>query len=321
MLPLITAAVLMWSFKAGAPADAPPLADEGCVYYAAADKKLYALRLDDGKQLWSRRFKAPLPETPVVAGDYLYLYVPHPEGKLYSLRADNGKNVWRERAGPGVVKAAVGERHVAVGLGEALVFYDRLTGAEEGRVLFDEKVVGAAAAGEGVFLVWTGGGYVAACRQGEGEPLWENRAAVSGVNAVVASGRAYVAAASGEVATYDMTTGAECWRNGFDEPLAGAPIVLDGVLYLAGRRTAFVCDAASGEVLWTFEAGGNVMGVAPYGGYAVVACEDGRVYAASLAGGEEILKLDKYAATAPVVVGDFVLAADGEKRLSCYKIE
>jgi outer membrane protein assembly factor BamB len=318
---LITTAVLMWSFKAGAPADAPPLVAEGRVYYAAADKKLYALRLDDGEELWSRRFKAPLPEAPVFAGEYVYLYVPHPEGRLYALKAANGKNVWRERAGPGVVKAAVGERTVAVGREDAVVFYDRLSGEEEGKVLFDESVVGAAYAGDGTFLVWTGGGYVAACRPREAEPIWCTRAAVGGVRVVAASGRAYVAAASGELAAYDMLTGDEYWRTEFGEPLTGASIAGDDGLLAAGRLTAFMCDATTGEILWIFEPGGNVVGAAVHGGRAVVACEDGRVYVATAEGAEELFKLEGYAATAPAVAGDLVLAVDGEKRLSCFRLE
>jgi len=318
---LTTTALLLWSFKAGAPADAPPLVAEGRVYYAAADKKLYALRLEDGEKLWSRRFKAPLPEGPVFEGGVVYLYVPYPEGRIYAVRAADGKNVWRERAGPGVVKAAVGERALAVGYGQAVVFYDRLSGAEEGSVQFDERVVGAAYADGGAFLVWTGGGYVAACKPGVSEPIWVLRAAAGGVYVSAAAGRAYAAAASGELAAYDLLTGDEYWRAEFDEPLAGPAVAGGDVLFVPGRRTVFACDGLTGEVLWTFEPGGNVVGVAAHRGRAVVACEDGRVYAATAEGGEELFKLEDYAATAPAVSANSILVADGKKRLWCFKLE
>ncbi len=318
---LTTAAVLIWSFKAGAPADAPPLVAEGRVYYAAADKKLYALSLEDGEELWSRRFKAPLPEAPVSAGDYVYLYVPHPEGRIYALRASDGKNVWRERAGPGVVKAAVGERAVAVGYGEDLVFRDRLSGAEEGVVQFDENVVGAAYAGDGTFLVWTGGGYLAACRPGEAEPVWRTRAAAGGIYVSAEGGRAYVAAASGDFASYNLLTGDEYWRTELGEPLAGASVASRDAVFVPGRRTVFACNRLTGEVTWAFEPGGNVEGVGVHRGRAVVACEDGRVYAATSDAAEELFKLDGYAANAPTVAADSVLVADGEKRLLCFKLE
>jgi outer membrane protein assembly factor BamB len=318
---LTVAVALVWSFKAGAPADAPPLAESGRVYYAASDKHLYALRLGDGAKLWSRRFKAPLPEAPVRGGEAIYLCVPYPEGRLYALRAADGKNVWRERAGPGVVKAAVGERVVAAGRGPAVVFYDLASGYEKGKVSFEEDIVGAAYAGDDTFLVWTGGGLVAACRPGETEVLWEKRAAASGVYVTVAGGRVYVAAALGELAAYDALNGEESWRTDLGEPLVGASVVDPDALFVAGRRTVFACGAGGGEVLWTFEPGGNVVGVAAYGGFAVIACEDGRVFAATRAGGEELLKLPRYAATAPAVAGDYLLVVDGEKRLHCFKFE
>jgi outer membrane protein assembly factor BamB len=316
---LAVAVALVWSFKAGAPADAPPLVNGDRVYYAASDKKLYALRLDDGAELWSRRFKAPLAEPPVGGSESVYLCVPHPEGRLYALRAADGKNLWREPAGPGVVKAAVGERVAAVGRGPAVVFYDLASGSEEGKVLFDEDVVGAAYAGDAMFLVWTGGGLVAACRDGEAKPLWENRLAASAVYVTVAGDRAYAAAALGELASYDLLTGEENWRTNLGGPLTGAPLVNDDTLFVAARRAVFACNGRGGEVLWTFEPGGNVVGAATYGRSAVVACEDGRVYAATEGRGAELFSLPGYAATAPTVAGDFLLLVDGEKRLRCFK--
>jgi outer membrane protein assembly factor BamB len=316
---LTIAVALVWSFKAGAPADAPPLLNGDYVYYAASDKKLYALRLEDGAELWSRRFKAPLAETPVAGGDAVYVCVPYPEGRLYALRAADGKNVWREPAGPGVVKAAVGGRVVAVGRGPSVVFYDLASGSEEGKVLFDEDVVGAAYVGDGTFLVWTGGGLVAACRAGEAKPLWEKKAAASGVYVTAAGGRAYVAAALGELVSYDQLTGEENWRIDLGGPLTGAPLVNGDALFVAGRRALFACDVRKGEVLWAFEPGGNVVGAAPYGSFAVVACEDGRVYAATEGRGAELFRLSGYAATAPAIAGDFLLLVDDEKRLTCFK--
>ncbi len=318
---LTVAVALVWSFKAGAPADAPPLVDGDRVYYAASDKKLYALRLGDGAEMWSRRFKAPLAEPPVAGGDAIYLCVPYPEGRLYALRAADGKNLWREEAGPGVVKAAAGERAVAVGSGPAVIFYDLASGSEEGKVLLDEDVVGVAYAGDGAFVAWTGGGLVAACRAGETKPLWKNRAAVSGIYVTAAGDRAYVAAALGELAAYDLLTGEENWRVDLGGPLTGAPVVDGDALFVAGRRAIFACDAGGGEVLWTFEPGGNVVGVARYGPYAVAACEDGRIYAAAEGKGVGLFKLPAYAATAPAVAGDFLLLVDGEKRLSCFKFD
>jgi len=313
-------AVLVWSFKAGAPADVPPLVAGDSVYYAAADKKVYALRLDDGEKLWSRRFKAPLPASPVLEGDLIYQYVPYPEGRVYALRPADGKKVWRAAAGPGVVYPAVGAGVVAVGEAAAAVFYDGLSGEEVGRVRLEEDVVGAAYGGGGLFVIWSGAGLIAAVRPSEDVPIWQAKAASSGVYAAVDSERVNVAAAAGTFASYDLRTGEMIWRRELGEPLAGAPVSIGDTLFVAGRRTVFACGAAEGEVLWAAEPGGNVVGIAAYGRRAVVACEDGRVLAATSEGTEELLRLEGYAATPPAVAADLLLITDGKKRLSCFKL-
>jgi outer membrane protein assembly factor BamB len=318
---LTVAAVLVWSFKAGASADAPPLVAGDRVYYAAADKNVYALRLDDGEKLWSRRFKAPLPASPVLEGDLIYQYVPYPEGRVYGLRPADGKKVWRAAAGPGVVYPAAGAGVVAVGEAAAAVFYDGLSGEEVGRVRLEEDVVGAAYGGGGLFLIWSGAGLVAAVRPSDDAPIWRERVASSGVYAAATSARVNVAAASGTFASYDFRTGEEIWRRELGEPLAGAPITVDDTLFVPGRRTLFACGAADGEVLWAAKPGGNLVGIAAYGRRALVACEDGRVLAATSEGTEELLRLEGYAATGPAVAGDLLLITDGKKRLSCFRLE
>jgi outer membrane protein assembly factor BamB len=322
---LITyALVLVWSFKAGASADAPPLVVDDYVFYAASDKKLYALNVADGQELWSRRFKAPLPVSPISGDGYIYQYVPYPEGRIYALRPSDGDVMWKAAAGPGVVAAAAGGGVIAVGRGNAAIFYDRLTGEERGRVAFGDDVVGASYVGGESFVVWTGRGRVARCGPGDEEAAWEVEAATGGVSAAVAGNRVYAGAAAGTIACYDVETGDEMWFLDVGEPFTGAPpSVADGVLIVAGRRKVFAVSCAYGELRWVSEPGGNVVGAAPYDGGAIVACEDGRVVLARAGGGEpeELAALDEYGAAAPMVAGGRVYVTDGKKRLKCYKIE
>lgn len=318
------AVVLMWSFKAGAAADAPPLVAGDRVFYAASDKKLYALNVADGEELWSRRFKAPLPVSPVSGDGVVYQCVPYPEGRIYAVRSSDGKVLWKSPAGPGVVSAAAGGGVVAVGRGNAAVFYDSLSGDERGRISFDDDVVGALYAGGESFVVWTGGGRVARGGLSDGEPAWEIKAAPGGVRAAAAGGRVYVGAAAGAIICYDAETGDEVWRRDVNEPLTDSPLYPDGgVLLVAGRRSVFAFSAKDGELRWTAEPGGNVVGAAPYAEGAVVACEDGRVVFARAEGGEPALlvKLDAYAAHAPLVAEDRLYITDGKKLLQCYRIE
>jgi outer membrane protein assembly factor BamB len=318
------ALVLVWSFKAGASADAPPIVAEGQVFYAASDKKLYALSAVDGEELWSRRFKAPLPGAPLSGDGYICQYVPYPEGSLYALRPSDGKVMWKAPAGPGVVSAAAGGGVVAVGHGSAAVFYDRLSGEERSRVFFEEDVVGAAYAGGESFVVWTGRGRLSRCRGGDPKSAWDAEVATGGVNAVVAEGRVYAAAIEGTLGCYDAETAEEIWRRDVGEPLTdAAPSITDGSVLVAGRRKIYAFSATDGELRWTSEPGGNVVGAAAYGGGAIVACEDGRVVFAAPGGGEPglLATLDGYAAAAPLIAEGRLYVTDGKKSLRCYRIE
>jgi len=316
---IILTATLVWAFRAGAPADVPPLLTPGYAYYAAADKHLYALRIEDGEKLWSRRFKAPLAAAPVAAGDVVFQYVPHPEGKLYALRAGSGEVVWRAAAGPGLVTPAVGEGVVAAGRGKEAVFWEAATGRVVGTVRFEEEVAGLAYAAKGVFVAWTGGGRVAACRPGAAEADWTVRPAGGGVFVTVDEGRLYVVAAAGAVAAYDLYSGEELWRAALGEPAAGAGLRAGSLLVVPGRRTVAAFDPGRGGESWRWAPGGNVKGIAAAREGIVVACEDGRLYAGGPAW-EEVARAEEYAAAAPAAAGAYLFVADGKNYLRCYRL-
>jgi outer membrane protein assembly factor BamB len=311
---------LLWAFRAGAPADVPPLLTPGYVYYAAADKKLYALRAEDGEEFWSRRFKAPLTVAPVAEGNSIFQYVSYPEGKLYALRAGSGEVIWRVAAGPGVVTPAVGESVVAAGRGEEAAFWEAATGKELGAVPFEENVAGVAYVGDGVFVAWTGGGRVAACRPGAAAAEWTARPVVGGVFVKAVAERLYVVAAAGTVVAYDLPSGEERWRAEMGEPVAGAGVWAEGALVVPGRRTVAAFEAGGGE-RWRWAPGGNVVGLAASPEGVIVACEDGRVYAGDgPADWEEIVRVEAYAASGPAIAGDLLFLTDGKNYLRCYRL-
>jgi outer membrane protein assembly factor BamB len=323
---LIIAATLLWSFKADAPADVAPLVAGDVVYYASADKKLYALDSRDGARFWSRRFKAPLTTTPILAGGFLYQYVPHPEGRIYALRPEDGETVWRAQAGPGIIIPAAGGGVVVAGLKHELVFFDAATGEELGRTPFDGVVTGAAATGDGDFVAWTAAGRMGRCGPGRAEPSWETDAARAAIYPAVAGNRIYVAEASGAVACYDAVTGEELWRRETGDKLGAAPELAGQGLIVAGRRTLFMFDV-EGELLAEVEFDGNVVGAAASTGGAIVVREDGRVLIVYAGGSEgqgeitELFRLEEYAACAPVISGRLLLVADGKEQLKCYELE
>lgn len=319
MEPLALAAVWLWSFQAGAPADAPPTVADGVIYYACPDKRVYALALDSGKRLWTKSFKAPLDTAPVVADGRLYQYIPFPSEELQCWDLTTRKRLWRVRAGPGAIRPAVGDSLVAVGNRHNVVIYDE-QGGEVGRARLADNVAGIAAAENG-FLVWTTAGEAAFIpADSHGEPLWTGAVAPGGLYVTVRDGRAWFAAGNGELACWEVESGRELWRTSLGEALIAAPEI-DGDLTVTGRRAVFGISAADGDVRWRFAPGGNVVGAASYRGGAVVAAEDGGIFYTYGEGGCEVVKLQKFAAVRPVVAGDYLILGDGVKRLQIYKLE
>lgn len=316
---LAIAAVWLWSFQAGAPADAAPTVADGVIYYACPDKRLYALALDSGKRSWAKSFKAPLDKTPVVDDGRLYQSIPFPSEEIQCWDLATGKRLWRVRAGPGPIRPAAGNSLVAVGNRHNVVIYDN-QGGEVGRVRLADNVAGIAAAENG-FLAWTTAGdaaYIAA--NSHGEPVWTKAVAPGGLYAVVRDGCAWFAAGNGDLACWEVASGRELWRTSLGEALIAAPET-NGDLVVTGRRTVFGISAADGVVRWRFAPGGNIVGAAPYRGGAVVAAEGGGVYYTCGEDGCEIAKLQKYTAAGPMVVGDYLIVGDGVKRLQVYKLE
>jgi len=314
-------ASFLWAFKAGAPADAPPAPTDEVVYYATADKALYTLSPADGKKLWRKSFKAPLPSAPVVAGDVIFQFVPFPEGRVYALGARDGRKRWRAPAGPGLTGLAPCGEAVAVGKESDIVFYDAAAGRELRRVEMESRVAAVAPAAPGRVVAVTASGDVALCAAASAVPVWVTRVGVGAAYAAADADAVYVATAAGVVAALAPADGAEVWRRELGEAATAAPVPAGAALVVAGRRTVFALDAASGEVRWTFAPGGNVVGAAPWGEGAVAACEDGRVFYGSASGpAGEIATLAAFAAAAPAVRGDLLYLADGAKRLNCYQL-
>ncbi|WP_333828670.1 outer membrane protein assembly factor BamB family protein [Pararhodobacter sp.] len=83
-------------------------------------------------------------------------------------------------------------------------------------------------------------------------PDWARQGSASGGGLAVAGNRLYVASAYGFLGAFDANTGAEIWRERFDSPLMGAPMVSgDRVFVSAGDSTLWSLDAATGRIDWT----------------------------------------------------------------------
>lgn len=316
----VLAATLLWSFKAGAPADAAPAVADGRVYLAASDRSLYMLDAGGGKKKASRSFKAPLPASPLVEGDLVFLYVPFPDGSIYALNAADLKKVWRAKAGPGLMRPAVAGGVVAAGRGKDLVFYRGEDGRELGRVGFHAAVVGVSFTGPGTAAAYTSSGELALCTVGVSAPAWRVNLGPGPVYVAGGEGNAYAANGDGIVSCYEGAAGTELWRaKGPAAPVA-PPLLWDKYIAVMGVRTVGVYDRATGGLVWEYAAPANVVGGAPCGDGLVVATDTGLVLFVRDGRSQELAQVEKYAACPPTVADGRLYIGDGGKRLKCYNL-
>src|SRR5262245_41228665 len=72
--------------------DATPVIADGIVYLGDMDGTVYAWRLTDGKEIWSRKFESGFIASPAIRGNLLY--VADMDGKLYALDIKTGEPKW-----------------------------------------------------------------------------------------------------------------------------------------------------------------------------------------------------------------------------------
>ena len=79
----------------------------------------------------------------------------------------------------------------------------------------------------------------------------KNGSEVSGGGLAASAGQVFVTTAYGELAALDGATGAVQWRQRFDAPVIGAPVVEGGTVYAVARDgSALAVDTANGKVRW-----------------------------------------------------------------------
>lgn len=92
-----------------------------------------------------------------------------------------------------------------------------------------------------------------------GEALWSKDLTpsyardgdASGGGLAFGGGRLFVASAFGQLVALDPSTGDVLWKQRFDAPVTGAPMVADGTVYVtAADASAWAVDAANGRVQW-----------------------------------------------------------------------
>ncbi|HEX9611380.1 MAG TPA: PQQ-binding-like beta-propeller repeat protein [Gemmatimonadales bacterium] len=268
----------LWRLRVNGPIHSGPLLDGDRLYVATERPggSVHAVRLRDGRRLWSQRVGsvvAPL------AFDGEELYAGTESGRVIRLDRESGRPVWRAELGAAVRAAPVATTQgvLAATTRDTLYLLDRPTGAVRARVATAGSVLATPALGQGRLFLATSRGHVAAVSLPDLAVVWELEAgdAVYGAPALVGDtlyvlardGRLFiipvdspraarvldlditavagptptasgvlVASVTGEVLLIDPITGGVRWRAQLDGPVEQPPLVRDRQLVVIGGR-------------------------------------------------------------------------------------
>ena len=122
---------LAWSRQLESELTAPLVADEVAIYAAHRDARLVAYATADGSELWSFAVPGQLDDSPVIAGDTVYASLR--SGGLVALEARTGRVRWRSDTGQDILSGPMVVDGVVWAGGRSVILaYDAETGERLG---------------------------------------------------------------------------------------------------------------------------------------------------------------------------------------------
>ncbi len=90
----------VWSTRAGRRFTGRLALDNGAIYGAGMDRRVYAVDLESGVIRWSTRLSGIVGGGVLLSGDTIYAGTSRPQGKVVALDRATGKKLWERRTGP-----------------------------------------------------------------------------------------------------------------------------------------------------------------------------------------------------------------------------
>jgi outer membrane protein assembly factor BamB len=240
---------IVWRFRRAS--ESTPVVAKGVVYFGAWDHRVYALRLETGKLLWSTLTDGEIDSSPAYAGRTVF--IGNNAGSLYAIDARNGRVRW-------------------IGRSFSTLFYGR------------EYFYPTPAVAYGRVFAPNTDGTVYAFGATSGHLLWARHVGTYVYTApAVWDQKVYVGTYDGKFVALDAGTGDVKWSYEAVSAVHGAPTVMDGLVYFAacgacgqhgsryakpGPRGTFALNALTGKLVWSF----------PDGHYSPIVADSERVY-------------------------------------------
>ncbi len=245
---------VIWRIRLPTSPGAGPLVDGDRILVATqeANGRVYALRLDTGRRIWSAAagdVAAPL------AVDDTVIYAATTTGDVVALRIGDGGRLWRSRL-PGAVRAApvpTPDGVLVATTTDSIFRLDPRTGTVLVRRHLTGSVLAAPASLDSLVLAGTAAGQLVALRTDSLTPLWQRELGAPVVGSVaILAGTAYALDVRGTL-----------WRIPLSDPAAGThvatgvvsragPLPTPSGVFLAGVDGVLVLvDPETGARRWT----------------------------------------------------------------------
>ena len=258
-----------------------------------------ALDLGSGRVVWTHETGGEVSGGPTILPTLQgpRVLIGSQDASLTCLDLASGAVAWTHsiedqiRCAPTVARTPDGDRIALAGCDGRLHVLDAADGKEVATVAIDGPTGTTPAAADGRVFFGTEGGSFYAIDYGKAEIAWRMGGAAGQAyrsSAAVAAGLAIVGSRSRSVEAFALGDGARTWRHPMRGRVDASPIVIhtaaDGagwpaVVIADAAGTVALLDAASGETVWEFDAGGGFSaGAAAAAGRLVLAGDDGTVW-------------------------------------------
>lgn len=230
-----------WRIELGSGIPAAPAVGDDLVVIGLEDGRVVAVNRETGEEVWTAETGGQIRATPTIHGNFVY--VASFDKRVYALRLHDGRTAWSYDAGEVV------EAPIAVGT--------------DGRVYAVDK--------------WR---YLTALDATTGEVRWRRDIGGTSCEPIVREGSVLVAAHDRMVLRLSAADGKELSRYRTAAPIAAAPTVHDGSLYVGTKDgELWVYDIGSGDVRWRFDARDAIL-TSPLiaGEHVVVVCANRRIH-------------------------------------------
>jgi outer membrane protein assembly factor BamB len=243
------APVQVWGARAGRRLTGRITLDEGTIYAAGVDRKVYAVDLESGVIRWSSRLSGIVGGGVLVSGDTVYAASSRPQGRVYALDRTQGRQLCRTGTGPvSAPIALIGAVLLVPTQRGELVALDPRDGSRRWRRRIGATRIAPIPWGEGELIVATTDS-IFRLSASDGAVRHRIRSPGTILSPWVAWEDGLVAGTTDSlVVAFDGETLEPRWRVQLDAPVLDSPAASGDTIYVATRRGTLyriVADSAA----------------------------------------------------------------------------